>query len=210
MDMDFWASRVHSAKHFTAVQAAKLNSEHHLFLDESEGEDDARAYFPCPFCCIDIDVYGLSTHLQEEHCFDVRNAVCPVCAGNLGKDVTAHFMVQHAHSLKRRRKSQKSGFWSSSPSIFGKDLREISSLINVRGNAHESAPDPLLSPFFYTIPFTEQKGSPLDENSGADVSATSETKSAQPSMLDEEQDQDHEERRQKAAFVQQLMLSTIF
>ncbi|KAK6920633.1 Protein dehydration-induced 19, C-terminal [Dillenia turbinata] len=191
MDMEFWTSRVHSAKHFTAVQAARLNSEHHLFLDESEGEDDARAYLPCPFCYIDIDV-------------------CPVCAGNLGKDVTAHFMVQHAHSLKRRQKSQKSGFWSSSSSIFGKGLWEISSLTNVGGNAHESAPDPLLSPFLYTMPFTEQKGSQQGENSGTDVSATSETKSAEASMLDEGQEQDHEERRQKAAFVQQLILSTIF
>ncbi|XBI69153.1 hypothetical protein VPH35_048261 [Triticum aestivum] len=42
----------------------------------------------------------ISSHLQEEHCFDTRNAVCPICAENLGKDMSAHFRFQHPHLLK--------------------------------------------------------------------------------------------------------------
>ena len=42
---------------------------------DSDGEDDARSYFPCPFCCVEIEVPVLCSHLQEEHCFDLKNAV---------------------------------------------------------------------------------------------------------------------------------------
>lgn len=34
-----------------------------------------RAWFPCPFCYVDIEVQAICVHLQEEHCFDLRNAV---------------------------------------------------------------------------------------------------------------------------------------
>ena len=52
----------------------------HIVLDDdSEGEDDARTCFPCPFCYVDIEVTMLCIHLQEEQCFDLKNAVseCP-------------------------------------------------------------------------------------------------------------------------------------
>uniref|UniRef100_A0A804UG54 Di19 zinc-binding domain-containing protein n=1 Tax=Zea mays TaxID=4577 RepID=A0A804UG54_MAIZE len=57
-------------------------------------------YFPCPFCYIEVEVPFICNHLQEEHCFDTRNAVCPICANNLEKDVAAHFRLQHTHLLK--------------------------------------------------------------------------------------------------------------
>ncbi|KAL3512725.1 hypothetical protein ACH5RR_025442 [Cinchona calisaya] len=54
MAVDFWAAKVHSAKHILAVQAARLNnSESHLTMDD-EGEDDVRACFPCPFCSVEF------------------------------------------------------------------------------------------------------------------------------------------------------------
>uniref|UniRef100_A0A5B6ZIX7 Uncharacterized protein n=1 Tax=Davidia involucrata TaxID=16924 RepID=A0A5B6ZIX7_DAVIN len=212
MDMDFWTSRVHSAKHLSAVQAARLNnSENHLNIDDSKGDDDARACFPCPFCYVDIEVPVLCSHLQEEHCFDFKNAVCPLCAANLGKDVIGHFTVQHAHSVKRRRKSQKSNFWSNTSAMLGKDLRELSSFLgsnsmNGRGNVHESAPDPLLSPFLFNIP----RGNKQDECSSDTASTIYDVKSSKPSILDEVQEEDYEEKSQRAAFCQQLILSTIF
>ncbi|KAA8540761.1 hypothetical protein F0562_024320 [Nyssa sinensis] len=90
----------------------------------------ARACFPCPFCYVDIEVPVLCSHLQEEHCFDFKNAVCPLCAANLGKDAIGHFTVQHAHSVKRRKKPRKSSFWSNNTSaMLGKDLRELSSFL---------------------------------------------------------------------------------
>lgn len=193
MDVDFWASRVHSAKHLTAVQAARFNSE---------GDDDARAYFPCPFCYVDIEIPVLCSHLQEEHCFDLKNAVCPLCAANLGKDVIGHFTLQHAHSLKRRRKSQKSGAWTNSP------LRELSSFLGSRGNSYESAPDPLLSPFLCSISVSD--GNQQDKCSSDNASFASDMKSTVPSTPSEGQEQDYEERQQRAIFVQQLIGSTIF
>ncbi|KAL6319713.1 hypothetical protein AAG906_026786 [Vitis piasezkii] len=179
MDVDFWASRVHSAKHLTAVQAARLNA----------GDDDARAYFPCPFCYVDIEIPVLCSHLQEEHCFDLKNAVCPLCAANLGKDVIGHFTLQHAHSLKRRRKSQN--------------------LVPGQiGNSYESAPDPLLSPFLCSISVSD--GNQQDKCSSDNASFASDMKSTVPSTPSEDQEQDYEERQQRAIFVQQLIGSTIF
>ncbi|KAK9278540.1 hypothetical protein L1049_028109 [Liquidambar formosana] len=215
MDVDFWGSRVRSAKHLSAVHAARLNSGNHLILDDSEGDDDTRAFFPCPFCCVDIEVPMLCSHFQEEHCFDLKNAVCPLCAANLGKDVIGHFTVQHAHSLKRRRKSHKSGFWTNSSTSLGKELRELSSFLgstsrNSRGNTHESAPDPLLSPFLCSIPLLDPEGNLQDKCSRNEFSVTSDMKSTEPSTPDEGHEQDREERRQRSEFVQQLMLSTIF
>lgn len=47
-----------------------------LILDDSDGEDDARACIPCPFCYVDIALSMLCSHLQEDHCFDLKCAVC--------------------------------------------------------------------------------------------------------------------------------------
>lgn len=40
-----------------------------------DGDDDVRAWFPCPFCYVEIEIPVLCGHLQEEHCFDLKNAV---------------------------------------------------------------------------------------------------------------------------------------
>ncbi|KAJ4960371.1 hypothetical protein NE237_020281 [Protea cynaroides] len=214
MDVDFWASTVYSAKQLTAMHAARLNSENRLSLDDSEVDDDVMACFPCPFCYVDIELPVLCAHLQEEHCFDVKNAVCPVCAGNLGKDMIGHFTVQHAHLVKRRRISQKSGLWTSSSSMLGKELRELSSFLsatstNGRGSSTDSAPDPLLSPFLCSVIFPDTKDG-QDTHSKNDVLASSDMKSLERSTSDEAPEQDYRERSQRAEFFQQLVLSTIF
>ena len=51
-------------------------TDNYMAFYDSDGEDDARSYFPCPFCCVEIEVPVLCSHLQEEHCFDLKNAVC--------------------------------------------------------------------------------------------------------------------------------------
>ncbi|XP_077228847.1 protein DEHYDRATION-INDUCED 19 homolog 5-like isoform X1 [Tasmannia lanceolata] len=221
MDVDFWASRVHSAKHLSATQAARLNSDAHLNLDDSEGDDDVRACFPCPFCYFDIELRVLCTHLEEEHCFDVKNAVCPVCAANLGKDMIGHFTMQHSHLLKRRRKSQRTGPWTNSTAMLSKELRGLSSFLGVastngRGNKPESAPDPLLSPFLCGLALPDASGN-LEASTSIDARVASDLKSSEPSSYDGAQEQTDEERMQRdkermqrATFVQQLLLSTIF
>ncbi|XP_077228849.1 protein DEHYDRATION-INDUCED 19-like isoform X3 [Tasmannia lanceolata] len=201
MDVDFWASRVHSAKHLSATQAARLNSDAHLNLDDSEGDDDVRACFPCPFCYFDIELRVLCTHLEEEHCFDVKNAVCPVCAANLGKDMIGHFTMQHSHLLKysvqRRRKSQRTGPWTNSTAMLSKELRGLSSFLGVAS--------------------TNDASGNLEASTSIDARVASDLKSSEPSSYDGAQEQTDEERMQRdkermqrATFVQQLLLSTIF
>ncbi|XP_043726088.1 protein DEHYDRATION-INDUCED 19 homolog 5-like [Telopea speciosissima] len=214
MDVDFWTSRVQSANHLTAMQAARLNFENHLSLDDYEGDDDIRACFPCPFCYVEIEVPVLCAHLQEEHCFDVKNAVCPLCAANLGKDMIGHFTLQHAHMLKRR-KPQRSGLWTSSSSMLGKELQELNAFLGAtstigRGSATDSTPDPLLSPFLCSIVLSDTKDG-QDTHSKNDLPASSDIKSMEPpSTSDDAPEQDYRERNQRAEFFQQLILSTIF
>ncbi|GAV65138.1 Di19 domain-containing protein [Cephalotus follicularis] len=211
MAVDLWSSRLHSAKHFFHA-AARINPDSHSSRDDSEGDDDVRAAsFPCPFCNVDIDVHVLCSHLQDEHCFDLRNAVCPICAANLGKDVTGHFVVQHASSLMRRRKSQKSGLLTGSLGMLGKELSLfLGSSTNDMENTHESPPDSLFSPFVCSGPPPDPKGIQQDESSNDVVSVTADLKSSQLSLLDEDHEHDIEERRQRAAFVIELFASSIF
>ncbi|KAM1340045.1 hypothetical protein ACFX2H_038495 [Malus domestica] len=182
-----------------------IREDNHMALEDSEGDDDAKSCFPCPFCYVDIEVPLLCSHLEEEHCFNFKNAVCPLCAANLGKDVIAHFTVHHASSFKHRRKSQKSGLWPGSSAMLGKAL-----LKNGRSYAQESAPDPLLSPFICNISFPDPTGIPEDVCSDIDSPVTCGLKSGEPSPPDEACEKDREERRQRATFVQELIASTIF
>ncbi|XP_068666510.1 protein DEHYDRATION-INDUCED 19 homolog 6-like [Aristolochia californica] len=213
MDVEFWTSMVNSAKHISVMQATRLNSETYLCLDDSEGDDDLQSCFPCPFCYGDIEVPLLCTHLQEEHCFDVKNAVCPVCAANLGKDMIEHFTVQHSHLLKRRRKLQRTGLWTNSG--VSKELQELSSFIGItasnRRNTTDDAPDPLLSPFLCGLVLPDVKSNQeacLEDDKVALIA--SDSKSSGQSVPDAVPEQADEEARERAAFVQQLLLATIF
>lgn len=209
MDVDFWPSKVHSSKHLSVVRAARLNSDGHY--DDYEGDEDTRAFFPCPFCYVEIEIHALCNHLQEEHCFGLKNAVCPLCAASLGKDVMGHFIVQHASSLKQRRKSQKSGVWPGSPATLGRDLSSfIGTTTGGRGNAHESAPDPFLSTFLCNAPHSDTEDVQRDKCSDDEAAVASNLKRTESPSLDKDHEQNTEERRQRAAFVQQLVFSTIF
>ncbi|XP_075494175.1 protein DEHYDRATION-INDUCED 19 homolog 5-like isoform X3 [Primulina tabacum] len=199
MDVDFWAARVHSAKN---IKPTRLSN--HGAVDE-EGEDEVRAWFPCPFCYVEIEVPVLCIHLQEEHCFDLKNAVCPICAANLGKDPLSHFTVQHMHSIKQRRKSQKSGFWSNvSPNIL-KDLRELSSFLGTSSatSSSEPAQDQLLPPFLCKAFKCSQKGK------SSCIAATSDTISTNQALSNEVDEQNYEEKNLRATFIQEMVASTI-
>ncbi|PIN26368.1 hypothetical protein CDL12_00880 [Handroanthus impetiginosus] len=183
MDVDFWAARVH--RHIPSVQSARLsNSGNHIVL-EDEGSDEVRAWFPCPFCYVEIEVPLLCVHLQEEHCFDLKNA--------------------------RRRKSQKSGFWNNISTNIVKDLRELSSFLGTNsisgpGSVNEPAPDPLLSPFLCNVPLTVPKDTQKDVSSYDAATSDAESKKSYPP----DEEEDSEEKIQRAAFVQELLFSTIF
>lgn len=201
MDADFWDSKFHSSK---------LLSSGNYVLENSEVNDDATTYFTCPFCYVDTELSLLCNHLQEEHCFDVKNAVCPVCALNLGKDVVGHFKVYHASSIKTRRKSQKSGIWgfyAGRGSLVGLNTK------NSTNNANGLTPDPLLSPFLCGIPYSESKSDGTQESCYTDEDLSIlETESSKRTTLDQSEDrdyQDSEELRQRAEFCQQLIFTVI-
>lgn len=205
MDVDFWVARVHSDKN---IQPTRLSNSGNHGAVEEEGEDEVRAWFPCPFCYVEIEVPVLCIHLQEEHCFDLKNAVCPICAANLGKDPLSHFTVQHMHSIKRRKKSQKSGFWSNvSPNIV-KDLRELSSFLGTSSATSSSEPahDPLLSPFLCNVPLSVFKGSHKDTSTC--IAATRDTIRTNQALSNEDE-QTYEEKNLRATFIQELVASTI-
>ncbi|XP_030473789.1 protein DEHYDRATION-INDUCED 19 homolog 6-like [Syzygium oleosum] len=209
MDVDFWSSRVRSSKHrLSAIHASGLRYDNHIVLDDSEGDDDFRAFFPCPFCYVEIDVNILCKHLQNEHCFDLKNAVCPLCAANLGKDATRHFIEDHTSSLKRRKRSNKSGFWTASSASLSRELSSfLGSSAHVKANAFEMTPDPLLTPFLHNLPFSDPDQAQQEDDSSMDSPTASDAKSA---SSDEGEGQDYGTRRQRAAFVQDLIASTIF
>ncbi|XP_060170751.1 protein DEHYDRATION-INDUCED 19 homolog 6-like isoform X2 [Lycium barbarum] len=215
MDVDFWSVRVNSAKNFSAVQSTNLsNSDSHLNGD-NEAEEDVRAWLPCPFCYIEIEVSTLCSHLQDEHCFDLKNAVCPICAATLGKDPTGHFYVQHAQSVKRKKKYLKPGFWNNATAMIGKDPREITSFVGTNSafgwyKGQELASDPLLLPFLCNVPPSDHKCRQQDKSSVCNT-ATTEIESKLPiSVSDPALEEDFEETRQRVAFIQELIASTIF
>lgn len=90
-----------------------------------------------PFIC---------SHLQEEHCFDTRNAVCPICAENLGKDMSAHFRFQHSHLLKRRKPFKPSSSpWPAAAAT--PPAYEVNPYMMSSRPCQDPEPDPLLSQF---------------------------------------------------------------
>ena len=52
-----------------------LNKDITFFMDYAGSDDDTWEYFPCPFCNVDVEIPSLCSHLQEEHCFDMKNTV---------------------------------------------------------------------------------------------------------------------------------------
>ncbi|KAF8005894.1 hypothetical protein BT93_K0239 [Corymbia citriodora subsp. variegata] len=208
MDVDSWSSRVRSSRHLSAIHASGLHYDDHIVLDDSEGDEDFKALFPCPFCFMEINVNIFCRHLQNEHCFDLKNAVCPLCAANLGRDATRHFIEHHTNSFKRRKRSNKSGFWPASSASLSRELSSfLGSSTHVKGNVCDTTPDPLLTPFLQNLPFVDPNQAQQEDASSMDSTATSDAKS--PSS-DEGEGQDSGTRRQRAAFVQELIASIIF
>ncbi|XP_062208212.1 protein DEHYDRATION-INDUCED 19 homolog 5-like isoform X2 [Phragmites australis] len=175
-------------------------------------------YFPCPFCYIEVEVPFICNHLQEEHCFDTKNAVCPICANNLGKDMAAHLRVQHAHLLKRRKPSRPSS-WSAAAnnSAFGKGTTyEVNSYFEEPQQQHyrmssnrpyqDPAPDPLLSQFICGVTETDDDATSVDANTENGIAAIPDderSSKASDSKLG------LEERLQRIEFLTEILMSII-
>ncbi|KAJ4968899.1 hypothetical protein NE237_015600 [Protea cynaroides] len=100
MESDSWSDRLSAAlKHSEA--ALQSYSDLYMELEDIDGEEDTRGWFPCPFCseAEDFDIIGICRHIDDEH-FGMKNGVCPVCAMRVGMDMVAHITMQHGHLFK--------------------------------------------------------------------------------------------------------------
>ncbi|GJN16603.1 hypothetical protein PR202_gb03607 [Eleusine coracana subsp. coracana] len=174
-------------------------------------------YFPCPFCYIEVEVPFICNHLQEEHCFDTKNAVCPICANNLGKDMAAHFRVQHTHLLKRRKPSKPSSSWHSAANntTSGMGPYEVNSYFEEPQHYRMSsrpyqdpAPDPLLSQFICCIEQSEDAAL-RTVNSESGVEAIPEEQRLNNGVTDDASKLGLEERLQRIEFLTEILMSTI-
>ncbi|ONK67969.1 uncharacterized protein A4U43_C05F5730 [Asparagus officinalis] len=171
-------------------------------------------YFPCPYCYVEIEVPVLSTHLLEEHCFDIKNSVCPLCAANPAKDMIEHMTVQHAYFLKRT-KSRRANLWCGNPESVGKEPYGHNCFdrgpTEKRGSLSDSVSGPLLSSFVYNLSFTDSKNHREDNSDAAELDPSSlHEQSLDMSLSNQVLEKDYELRSQMAFFAQLMILSTIF
>ncbi|KAL6865304.1 hypothetical protein ACP4OV_016455 [Aristida adscensionis] len=171
------------------------------------GDDEWWEYFPCPFCYIEVEVPFLCDHLQEEHCFDMKNAVCPICADCLGIDTVAHFRVQHSHLLKRRKSSSKPSSAAEKEAYEDEDdYFEAPSHCTGR-QVPDTTPDPLLSQFICGVAQLDQGPDEFEDDD--DFSPIPDDQRADQIVMDDASKRDIEERLQRVEFVKQMVMTTI-
>uniref|UniRef100_A0A0D9WBV7 Drought induced 19 protein type zinc-binding domain-containing protein n=1 Tax=Leersia perrieri TaxID=77586 RepID=A0A0D9WBV7_9ORYZ len=178
------------------------------------GDDEWWEYIPCPFCYIEVEVPFLCDHLQEEHCFDMKNAVCPICADNLDKDTDEHFRVQHSHLLKRRKSSSckpSSAEAADKGSSYEEDSYSEAPSSHCMGRpVPDSSPDLLLSQFIccsIAPPIDSPRGSEVEVD--GHVSSSSDDQRKEQGVMDDASKQELEERLQRIEFVKQMLMTTI-
>lgn len=194
-------------------------------IDDMKVDYDMRAEFTCSFCDLDFDIATLCRHLEDHHPFESSNAVCPVCAAKVGRDMVGHITLQHGHLFKvqRRRRFRKGVMPSNSTlSFLGKELREVQlhSLLGGAfsrsgGTSSNAASDPLLASLVYMLPKPETEEHPqpslsTETCSTKDSPHLDNMTSAESSITAEEREQMFEEEVRRTEFAQQLVLSTFF
>lgn len=222
MDGEFWTARMSTSKRHHTLQPSQSLIDRQINLDDVDGDEDLRAEFSCPYCYEEFDITTLCSHLEEEHCFESRAAMCPVCAGKIAKDMVGHISLQHGHLFKmqRRRRFRRAGVPSSATlSLLGKELREAHLQALLGGTSRSSglsnATDPLLSSLVYNVPITEAEDSSkppvVVEEPPVKLSSLSQQSKAsvESSLTAEERAEKRKHANLRAKFVQQLVLSTL-
>lgn len=165
-----------------------------LHYDDFEGDNDALFEFSCPFCYVEYDIGSLCSHLEEEHRFESKSVICPVCAARAGTDVVGHITHQHGHLFKmqRRRRARKSS--SSSSASFSLD--------------------PLLSSLLCGLSIQESETvsglAGIEATTKGPLSTDQKSPSLGASFNTQVCEQNMEETACRAKFVQQMVLSTVF
>ncbi|KAJ3670613.1 hypothetical protein LUZ60_008039 [Juncus effusus] len=238
MDSDLWIARLAAAKRHYAAQLHHTSSSQseRIGIDEFEVDDEIRPEFPCPYCYEDHDVASLCAHLEEEHPFESKVAVCPVCSDKINRDMLSHLTLQHGHLFKTRRRLRRFVIPSSQAiSLLSRDLRDSHLQVllggsgnNIRSNNNSNmnesknniptniASDPLLSslvlnfsPSVETEEVSKSSLSVVNEICSKEIPKHKWKSSYDTSLTYEEREQKRKQAADKAKFIQDLILSTL-
>ncbi|KAK7329507.1 hypothetical protein VNO77_23677 [Canavalia gladiata] len=174
---------------FISTSSRPCHSPSDLCVEDSEGNDDFKVDFRCPFCSEDYDVVSLCCHIHDHHPLQVK--------------------------IGRKRRIKKGGS-SSTFSILRKELLEgvLQSLLGGTlyiASSHSEA-DPLLSSFMFNPVVADESVSvpPCPSVEDALVKESSkddflERKPQQVQLLEENQ----VKKARRSDFVKGLLMSTI-
>ncbi|CAN6244108.1 unnamed protein product [Urochloa humidicola] len=235
MDSDLWISRLMAAKRQLALQRAQRQhatpaSHHDRFgYDDIEPEDEGRSDFPCPYCYEDHDITSLCTHLEDEHPFESKIVACPVCSARISKDLLDHITLQHGYLFKLQRHHRLrrvAGTGNHTLSYAGRDLQEtyLKVLLGNSGrssntNTSSSVTDSLLSSLVLNLSSSEAEDTSKSsapavvENSWFKRSLPSKNwkiSAADSNLSDEEREQRRRRAAVRSAFVQHILVTTLF
>lgn len=195
--------------------------DHQLCLDEVEGdEEELRPEFACPYCFEPLDIFSLCSHVADEHCFESRPVVCPVCVTKVGKDIVVHITTHHTNLFKtqRRRRFRKPAAASvqlnqaNLQAMLGTSCPPAAVSRSVSG----SLPDLLLSTLLNgPVSDTDDPKLGLDSTQAPVASAVTAAAGPRSSCSDccltaEEKEQKLEQATLRSHFMQQLVLSTLW
>lgn len=230
MTSNFWTSRIPAAKQQYGSQHHHQSSHLDRFnIDDFEVEEEVRPDFPCPYCYEDFDIGSLCSHLEDEHSYESKVAVCPICSAKVAQDMLSHITLQHGHlfKLQRRRRLRRVAIPNSQAlSLLGRDLREAHLQVllggggyrsnNTNANVSNASTDPFLSSFILNLHTSEAEEISKSvvtsiEDSSAKNSASSHMwkSSFDPSLSYEEREKRMKQVSGRVGFVQDLLLSTL-
>ncbi|KAJ6833696.1 protein DEHYDRATION-INDUCED 19-like [Iris pallida] len=228
MDSDLWISRLAAVKRHYSLQNHQNHQLDRLGMEDLELEEEVRPDFPCPYCYEDHDISSLCSHLEDDHPFESKVAVCPICSVKVARDMPSHITLQHGHLLKvlRRRRLRRVAIPNSQAlSLLGRDLREAHLQVLLGGGGYQSSntaastavTDSLLSSLVLNFPTSEVEDMSKSTISTAESFSTKKTSPLQTWKSSLDLSLSHEEREQKrrqatvrASFMQDLLLTTLF
>lgn len=212
-----WASLLSATKRRLALQPNR--SDRTLSHDDLEARDDMQIEFTCPFCSGEFDIVSLCSHIEGEHCFEPKAAVCPVCAVKVKNDMVGHITFQHGHLFKMQRRRFRMAVTSVGSTL--------SSIVKERGmaalqahsnsnnywpaaNAAHPGTDPLAN-LLYGLPPSETGNiSKRTEPCVKEKECVTDLITSSTSPMTEECKQQLKAAALRANFIQQLVLTTIF